>query len=394
MLRDVYRACFLILIFCGSTFPQGKKNNLLLNSHLSIPGVQQAGIEELTPGQPKVGVAPAHPNPGICIFSGTQYAIQYPGRGAKLVMEVSQPSSLTIAVRRNLPVAFEGGKFVADDGLNFPASRLSFPSSPPLDAATYYIAPINCSPRPINFTLTVNLVEAPDADTVDVPFPSVVSFFDHSYRLELGSTAAPEKNGCSLGRTQYTISVPEGPYCEGPIGWAVDLRGDQNLNLYARLGQRVAVEDGKVVADFASKPPTGDGVFYLWNSYSPAPGVRTYFIAVENCNGGAANYVMRFFAAVGEFPPPSIIQAFLNGKNLEVHGYFLNRSSIVLINGEPQATKYVGNVPAFPFPFGADVLIAKRARNKIAPGETVTITVQTGAGACITHPRQYTRPSD
>src|SRR5260221_11426794 len=95
---------------------------------------------------------------------------------------------------------------------------------------------------------------------------------------------------CALGRTQYTVSVADSMYFDSGSGWLVSLRGDQNLNLYVRNRQRVAVEAGKVVADFVSKPPTGDGTFSVFSTVSPTPGVRTFYVAVENCNPNSANY--------------------------------------------------------------------------------------------------------
>jgi hypothetical protein len=84
-----------------------------------------------------------------------------------------------------------------------------------------------------------------------------------------------------------------------------------------------------------------------------------------------------------------INSVFLEKKNLNIRGYFLDPSSTVLFDGEPQRTKYGGRVPGPP-PFAEDLLIVKKARNKIGRGETVTISVK--LSGCVTQPVQYTRP--
>ena len=100
------------------------------------------------PGEPKAGSIAATLNPGICILSDKQYTVQYPGGGSKLSLEFHADYPVNLAVRRNVPVANEGGKIVADFGPTI-ISGLNLPSNPPLDAATYYIAVVNCATRAI-----------------------------------------------------------------------------------------------------------------------------------------------------------------------------------------------------------------------------------------------------
>ena len=377
-------ACLLIVMLCGTMFSEPRLH--ALSSGVSNAGRAQLPNEPLVPGEPKAGSIGASLNPGICMLSDKQYTIQYPGGGSKLSLEFHADYPVNFAVRRNLPVANESGKIVADFGPTI-ISGLNLPSNPPLDAATYYIAVVNCATRAINFILTANLIAPPDADRMDLGFPSL----DILERLELGSIPMTEPVNCSLSRTQYTVSVSDSPFCDTPSGWTVSLRGDQRLNLYARLGQRVAVEDGKVLADFASKPPEGNGVFSVGSATSASPGARTYFIAVESCNPNAANYALTFKPHIGDLPASSINSVFLESKNLIVMGYFLGRSATVLIDGIPQRTKYAGSVPGrF---FSEDVLIAKKARRNIDQGQSVTINVKTDSG-CTTRPFGFARPAN
>jgi hypothetical protein len=177
-------------------------------------------------------------------------------------------------------------------------------------------------------------------------------------------------------------------YCSWGSGWSIALHGDQNLNLYVRYGQRVTVEDGKVLADFASKAPAGNGLFEVFGAVSRMPMTRTYFIAVENCNPNATNYSLIFRPVIPDLPSPTITSVFLEKKNLRVMGYFLDPSSTVLFDGEPQRTKYGGRFTGSPFP--EDILIVKGARNKLGRGESVTISVK--LPGCVTQAVQYTRP--
>lgn len=382
MSRTFATSTCVLMVLCGNMFSESRAHTP--SSAVSIAGPAQPATEPLVPGEPQTGSIAATLNPGTCILSDTQYTVQYPGGGSKLSLEFHADYPVNLAVRRNVPVANEGGKIVADFGPTI-ISGLNLPSNPPLDAATYYIAVVNCATRAISFTLTANLIGPPNADRMDLGFPSLDIF----ERLELGSIPMTEPANCSLSRTQYTVSVSDSAFCDTPSGWFMSLRGDQSLNLYARLGQRVVVEDGKVVADFASKPPEGNGFFSVGSATAAAPGVRTYFIAVESCNPNAANYVLTFKPYIGDLPAPSINSVFLENKNLIVMGYFLGPSSTVLIDGNPQRTKYGGSVPGrF---FTEDVLIVKKARRNIEQGQSITVNVKTESG-CTTHPFGFVRP--
>jgi hypothetical protein len=352
----------------------------------AVANYDRAATEPLVPGEPKAGSIAATLNSGTCMLADKQYTIEYPGGGSKLSLEFHADYPVNLAVRRNVPIANEGGRIVADFGPSI-ISGLNLPSNPPLDAATYYIAVVNCATRAINFTLTATLAGPPQAETVDLAFASL----QVTERLELGSIPMTEPANCSLSRTQYTVSVADSIYCNAPSGWFISLRGDQSLNLYARLGQRVAVEDGKVVADFASKPPQGNGFYSVGSATAATAGVRTYFIAVESCNPNAANYALTFTPYIGDLPSPSINSVFLENKNLIVMGYSLGPLSTVLFDGNPQRTKYAGSVPGrF---FNEDVLIVKKARRNIEQGQSITVNVKTDSG-CTTRPFGYVRPNN
>jgi hypothetical protein len=289
---------------------------------------------------------------------------------------------MSFFLRRNLPVTVEDKSVVADFG-PFTSGSASFPRNLPLDAATYFIAVRNSSSRTVNFTLTANLIEAPTASTIDLGLPTI-----SPDKVELGSIQMPEPGSCSLGLTQYTISLADSMFCSAFTSWSVSLRGDQPLKLYARLGERVTVENGEVVADHKSDSTTAGGFAFSSSSVAPAAGVRTYFIAVENCNPNTTDYLLTFQPLIGDVIFPAVDTVFVEKKALNVVGCGLGVGGTVLFNGEPQKTKH-GGVISGRF-CAQDVLIVKKGGKrikKIKPGESLTVTVKTDSG-CTTFPVQ------
>jgi hypothetical protein len=71
-------------------------------------------------------------------------------------------------------------------------------------------------------------------------------------RPQSGTIPAPAPGSCLLSPVQFQLSVPEAE-CE-PIDliYTPRLRADQNVRLYVRFGQRVAVENGVILADFVA----------------------------------------------------------------------------------------------------------------------------------------------
>ena len=125
------QACLLILIFSGSTFTQVLPHGLSLNPYSSIRGVAQVLTEPLTPGEPKAVSLPAAGQPGTTSLSATQYTVQYPGGGAKLVLAFRPDFPMSFFVRRNLPVAIEDNRVVSDFG-PFVFGSLSLPQNLPI----------------------------------------------------------------------------------------------------------------------------------------------------------------------------------------------------------------------------------------------------------------------
>lgn len=101
------------------------------------------------------------------------------------------------------------------------------------------------------------------------------------------SIPAPPPNSCLLGATQYMILVPS-----GVEQLRIDLSGDSNLDLLARSGRPVAIQDDQVMADYASRTATGTESLLITPSSTPPLRSGTYYIAALNCGPGEASFTI------------------------------------------------------------------------------------------------------
>jgi|GEM_PF-686189 len=102
-----------------------------------------------------------------------------------------------------------------------------------------------------------------------------------------GSIPAPQGGGGILGPTQYRIQVPS-----GATQLRVELRGNQDVDLYVRFGQRIEIQGGRAVADYVSESPTGEETITVTPTSSPPLRAGSYFIAVANFGPGAATFTV------------------------------------------------------------------------------------------------------
>lgn len=104
----------------------------------------------------------------------------------------------------------------------------------------------------------------------------------------MGSLPAPPPGQAVLGDTQYSIQVPT-----GATQLQVTLRGNQDVDLFVRFGQRIVLTpSGQLLADLASTSPTGDEVITITPMSSPPLRPGTYFMAVANFGPGAATFTI------------------------------------------------------------------------------------------------------
>src|SRR5262249_36434272 len=275
MKHTIIATCLLTTMLVMNSASLGVSRSL---AQIKTPPV--TSIESLSPGETKTASIPAAPLSGGCIVGETQFAIQYPGDGSKLVIDFHPSIPMRFAIRQNLPVAVQGNHIIADIPPDSFTPRVSLPEVPPFDAATYFIAVLNCFSQEVSFTLTATLVPPPTEDTIDIGFPSESPA--PRTRLEVGSIPAQFSYPCLLANAQYTISINDSPYCGAVNGWAVYFGQDRNLTFYVRLGQRVTFENGQVMADSAFRSPNHNLLFSVFSSNTTSPRIRKYYIAVES----------------------------------------------------------------------------------------------------------------
>jgi hypothetical protein len=105
----------------------------------------------------------------------------------------------------------------------------------------------------------------------------------------LAPLADPKAPGeCLLGDTQYMIYFPGGART-----LVIELRGNQDVDVYVRRGSPIALEAGKLLADFKSDSPQNNERLSVPSAnYSQLLEAGTYFIAITNCGPGAADYTV------------------------------------------------------------------------------------------------------
>jgi hypothetical protein len=94
-----------------------------------------------------------------------------------------------------------------------------------------------------------------------------------------GSILAPTTGDCLLSPTQYSFTLPSDDPCGLiTLGITARVRGNQNLDLYMRLGQRVTVEGDRIVADYSSTSPDGDEDVFMHVGTSPPIRAGAYIV--------------------------------------------------------------------------------------------------------------------
>ncbi|MGH9841200.1 MAG: BACON domain-containing protein, partial [Blastocatellia bacterium] len=150
-------------------------------------------------------------------------------------------------------------------------------------AGVYYIAAANFGPGAASITVTATVTGGPTPTPTPGPGGNTVALT--SGAPQTGSIPAPQQAGGGvLGETQYTIQIPS-----TVTQLKVDLRGNQDVDLFVRFGARIAIQGGSVIADFKSESETGNESITITPGSSPALQAGVYYIAAGNFGPGAAN---------------------------------------------------------------------------------------------------------
>ena len=102
-----------------------------------------------------------------------------------------------------------------------------------------------------------------------------------------GAMVMPPPNAGALSHLQYSIAVPP-----GASQLRIDLNGNQDVDLYARFGQRVFIQGFHPESDYVSASKSGSETITITPSSSPPLRAGTYFIAVANFGPGDAAYTV------------------------------------------------------------------------------------------------------
>ncbi|HYO82029.1 MAG TPA: M36 family metallopeptidase [Bryobacteraceae bacterium] len=181
--------------------------------------------------------------PGYLLLGEQQYRIEVPHRATKLNVRVRANSDARFYIRYRVPVTIEQGKLQAeqmsDTGTSL-GGYLSVENTPELQAGTYYVAVVNASTSPLEYSVRVEvddynpaarpaLIAVRDGETVQGSLPS----------------------GPFLGSRQFAVEVPE-----GTSALSLTLEGDEDVDLYVRQGRFVTVNGtGFPEADLVANSP-------------------------------------------------------------------------------------------------------------------------------------------
>jgi hypothetical protein len=105
---------------------------------------------------------------------------------------------------------------------------------------------------------------------------------------QAGGLFAPPPNLAVLSHTQYAIAVPP-----GATQLVLDLRGDEDVDLYARFGQPVVLQGHNPVVDYKSTGDSGDEEIIITPASSLPLRAGTYYLAVANWGPGDANFTVK-----------------------------------------------------------------------------------------------------
>ena len=135
---------------------------------------------------------------------------------------------------------------------------------------------------------------------------------------QAGSISAPASGAALLGSTQYSILVPQ-----GAAQLTIDLSGNQDVDLFARFGQRITIASSGPIADLKSDSPAGTETITVTPATNPVLRAGTYFIAVANYGPGAASFTVKATVTGGGGNRPPVVnslQANLDGDTLTLTG--------------------------------------------------------------------------
>ncbi len=108
-----------------------------------------------------------------------------------------------------------------------------------------------------------------------------------SGQAQPGGAIAPPAGLGALSRMQYAISVP--PDADE---LQIELRGNQDVDLFARFGQTIVIQGSRLVSDYRSATSSGIETLRITPQSSLPLRAGIYYIAVANFGPGEANFTV------------------------------------------------------------------------------------------------------
>lgn len=229
--------------------------------------------------------------------------------------------ALNMSAERTLSVLNTGGQPLQITGLTLSNARFSLVSP----GTSFTIAPNSQQNVVLRFTPTANGAQTgtltlasndPNRATLNVPlngFGGIQPVLAlTSGAAQTGTLAAPPTaNDCRIDPTQYTIQVPL-----NATQLRLTLTGNQDVDLYARFGQRVAGVSPNYTGDHVSDSPNNSETVTVTPSSSPLLRAGTYYLGVANCGPGAASYTVTATVTGGSAALATVSAASFRGTEL------------------------------------------------------------------------------
>ena len=323
--------CVALFVFVLAHSPAATDSG----SALRLTGMARAAVQEETVPLPFDTLVSGSILPRqvpACSLSPTQYAIQYPGGGTRIKLEITSTADPTFYLRFGQRVIQVNDRVSAEYQGLFTRGAVYFPvlSVRPFEAGTYYLAVSYCGTQRVDYSIRATLLMQTEADTAGI-----------TEETSFGEIPAATPGACALGHTQYKITTPDVGPCGIGVLDRVSALSDQNINLYIRRDQPVAFEDGRIIADQATASPTRTPSIGL-------PSGGTFYVAVGNCSLATANYFVVLNLLIADPPPGLLINGCEVTRNpngqfvLTLRGAGMKEGATITVSGlTPRKVKFI-----------------------------------------------------
>jgi hypothetical protein len=220
-------------------------------------------------------------------------------------------------------------------------------------------------------------------------------------RPQAGGMVAPPPNLGVLSHTQYSIAVPD-----NATQLKIDLQGNQDVDLFVRIGQPVVLAGHNPESDYVSRTPSNAESITITPASTPPLRATRYYIAVANWGPGDADFTVTATVTGGaSSSAPAIfgVDAHLEGDALNINysavdrdgdfaqaqatiidatGASLRQTSFTIDSGSSdwiESQISLAGMAASPTAVAATIVLIDRAGNRSAQAVADFSRVETGA---------------